>query len=256
MSGVTAIVISLDEAANIGDCLRSLAWADAMLVVDAGSRDDTCAIARDLGATVVHHPWEGYSAQKNFAHTLVGTDWILSIDADERVSPELQQEITEVLRRGAILTVAAYRIPIRDWMFGKFVDHGSWPHQKHVRLYRRGKVRWEGAVHEGLAIDGETGALHAPILHYSHTSVGRFVDKLNRYTELEAEEMFACGVRVGLGSALLGAARAFLGQYVRLQGVRDGGHGLILAVLMGGYYFVTRAKLWSRWYMQDQEGNR
>lgn len=121
-----------------------------------------------------------------------------------------------------------------------------------MRLYRRGKVGWVGAVHEGQTIDGEVRSLSAPLLHYSHTSISRFIDKLNIYTELEAEEMFRQGRRVRLASALLGASHTLLGQYVRLQGFRDGGHGLILAVLMAAYYFATnRAKLWTRWYIQE-----
>jgi glycosyltransferase involved in cell wall biosynthesis len=252
MPPLTAIVIACNEEANIGDCLRSLAWLDSVIVVDSGSTDNTCAVAEALGAAVVFHPWAGYSAQKNFAHTLVSSDWILSIDADERVSAQLQNEITEVLDSlPADSPIAAYRVPIRDWMFGKCVNYGSWPLQKHVRLYRRGKVTWVGAVHEGQTIDGEVRSLSAPLLHYSHTSISRFIDKLNKYTELEAEEMFRQGRHVPLASALLGAGRAFLGQYVRLQGFRDGGHGLILAVLMAAYYFVTRAKLWTRWYIQE-----
>lgn len=257
MALLTAIVIAHNEEANIGDCLRSLAWVDNTIVVDSGSTDATCAVAREHGATVVFHPWAGYSAQKNFAHTLVQSPWILSIDADERVSPELQSEIAALLTSlPADSPMAAYRIPIRDWMFGKFVDYGSWPHQKHVRLYRRDKVSWVGSVHEGQTVDGQVGALSGPILHYSHTTISRFVDKLNKYTEMEAEEMFQQGQRVRLCAGLLGAGRAFLGQYVRLQGFRDGGHGLILAVLMAVYYFVTRAKLWNRWYLQKHGEGR
>lgn len=252
MSTVTAVIIACNEAASIGDCLASVAWADKVLVVDSGSTDNTPAIAQAHGATVVHHPWAGYAGQKNFAHTLVETEWVLSLDADERVSAELQAEIVKLLsEQTPVEPVVAYRVPIRDWMFGKFVRYGSWPHQKHVRLYRAAKVTWIGTVHERQEIDGEIGTLSHPILHYSHTTVGKFVDKLNKYTELEAEEMFGRGERVGLAAAVLGAIRAFGGQYVRLQGFRDGGHGLILAVLMAVYYFVARAKLWSRWYMQE-----
>lgn len=251
MATITALVITHNEEANIDACLRSLAFATALLVVDSGSTDNTCAIARSLGATVEYHPWAGYAEQKNYAHTLVKTDWVLSIDADERVSPELREEILGLLNAlPPNSPVVAYRIPIRDWMFGKFVRYGSWPHQRHIRLYRSGKVRWVGTVHEWQEIDGPIDSLSQPILHYSHTTIGKFIEKLNKYTELEAQAMFAQGQRVSLTAAVLGAVRAFLGQYVRLQGFRDGGHGLILAVLMAVYYFVARAKLWSRWYMQ------
>jgi len=243
MPTLTALVITKNEAANIGRCLRSIAWADERIVVDSGSTDGTVAIARGLGATVVEHAWEGFSGQRNFAASLAHGDWILIVDADERATPELRDEIAAFIS-SASDTVAGARIPIRDWMFGKFVAHGSWPRQRHPRLHRRGRATWGGAVHEEIALNGEVGDLGSPLLHFSHLTLERFIAKLNSYTEIEARTMKAAGQSVGLGRAALGALRAFLGQYVRLQGYRDGGHGFILAVYMAAYHFTTRAKLW------------
>lgn len=257
MATVAAVVLTKNEESNIADCLRSVSWVDEIIVVDSGSTDNTCAIAREYTDNVMFHPWAGFSAQRNYADSFVKSDWILCLAADERVSPGLQAEIAaQVKPLPADDPVVAYRIPIRDWMFGKFVNYGMWPHQKHVRLYRRGKAQWVGTVHEWPEVAGESGLLTQPILHYSHLTVARFIEKLNTYTELEANEMFARGQRANLATASLGAIRAFLGQYVRLQGFRDGGHGLILAVLMAVYFFVTRAKLWSRWYMQEHGGGK
>lgn len=241
---LSALIIAKNEAANIARCLRSVAWADERIVVDSGSADDTMAIARGLGATVFEHAWEGYAGQRNYAASLAHGDWILIIDADERATPELRDEIAAFVA-SAPEAMAGARIPIRDWMFGRFVEHGSWPNQRHVRLHRRGRAVWGGDVHEGLTIEGALGDLRHPLLHFSHLTIERFIAKLNAYTEIEARTMKAAGQSVGLGRALFGALRAFLGQYVRLQGFRDGGHGLILAVLMAGYHFTTRAKLWA-----------
>jgi glycosyltransferase involved in cell wall biosynthesis len=257
MDTLTALIITQNAAEVLDDCLASVRWADEIVVVDSGSTDDTCSVARQYTNKVIFHSWSGHAAQKNFGQTLVTGDWTLSIDADERVTPELQSEIRFILDR----TVAgylydAYRIPIRDWMFGKFVHYGSWPHQAHIRLYRSGRVTWAGSVHEGAQVQGQTGQLSNPLLHYSHTSLGRFIDKLNKYTDIEAQEMFAQGTHIGLTRTLFGAARAFLGQYVRLQGFRDGGHGFILASLMAFYYFAARAKLWSLWYMHQHPHRR
>lgn len=248
MTTLSIVIVTYNEAASLETCLNSAKWADEIIVIDSGSTDDTCAIARRFTDKVVFHAWSGYAAQKNYGGTLASSVWILSVDADEVVTPELQTEI-----RAAIQTSdqAAYRIFIHDWMFGKFVNHGSWPHQTHIRLYRNGLATWSGAIHEGVQVQGPIAQLRHPLLHYSHTTVKRFVDKLNTYTEIEAETMFKSGQRVGLLRAVLGAARAFLGQYIRLQGFRDGGHGLILAVLMSFYYFATRAKLWVLWYRHD-----
>ena len=240
---LSALIIARTEAANIARCLGSVAWVDERIVVDSGSTDDTVAIARGLGATVVEHVWEGYAGQRNFAASLAHGDWCLVLDADERVTPALRAEIAAFVA-SAPEGVAGARIPFRDWMFGRFIEHGSWPNQRHVRLHRRGRAVWGGEVHEGLKIDGELGDLGHPLLHFSHLTIERFIAKLNAYTEIEARTLKAAGQSVGLGRALLGALRAFLGQYVRLRGYRDGGHGLILAVLMAGYYFTTRAKLW------------
>lgn len=241
---ITALIITRNEGANIGRCLRSVAWADARIVVDSGSIDATVDIASRLGAVVVHHNWEGYSLQRNFGASLVRSGWILVVDADERVSPALRDEIKAFVGRAPASMVAA-RIPRRDWMFGRFVAYGSWRNERHIRLYRQGKAVWIGEVHESLTIDGGVGELNAPLLHFSHLTIEKFIAKLNSYTDIEARTMKAAGQSVGLGRAALGALRAFLGQYVRLQGFRDGGHGFILAVYMALYHFTTRAKLWA-----------
>lgn len=252
MITIAAVVITKNEETNIEDCLESVSWVDEIVVIDSGSTDDTCAIARKYTSTVIHNSWSGYSAQKNYAHLHVHSDWILSIDADERVSRELQTEILQ-WRYGLAADdrVVAYRIPRKNWMFGRFIDYGSWRHERPARLYKKHAAKWVGAVHEHLWVDGAIGDMSYPLLHYSHLSVGHFVAKLNHYTEIEADEMYQQGKRVGLLEATLGTMRAFMGQYVRLQGFRDGGHGYILAVLMALYYFTVRAKLWTLWHMRD-----
>ena len=252
MSTITALVITLNEAKNIQACLESVKWTNEILIIDSGSTDETCALARQYTNKIVSHKWEGYSGQKNFGHSLATSDWILSVDADERVTPELQSEIQSILADCQTETsFDAYRIPIRDWMFGKFVEHGSWPHQQHVRLYRKGLGIWSGTIHEGVVVQGCVGQVSSPLLHYSHTTIQKFIAKLNHYTEIEAEAMLRNGKRVNLCDVFFSSGRAFLGQYVRLQGFRDGGHGLILALLMAFYYFLTRAKAWSMWYIQE-----
>ena len=247
---VTALIIARNEAANIARCLRSVAWATERVMIDAESTDATVEIARGLGATVVIHPWPGYSEQRNFGQGVAAGEWIFCIDADERATPQLRDEVLNFVAT-APTEVAAATIPIRDWMFGAFVEHGSWPHQRHVRLYRRARATWRGAVHEGLTIDGQTGALTSPLLHFSHLTLERFIAKLNAYTEIEARGLKASGKTPSLARATFGALRAFLGQYVRLSGYRDGGRGFILAVLMAGYFFVTQAKLWAAWHASD-----
>ncbi len=252
MATLTVLVITFNEGANIEACLESAKWADEIVVVDSGSTDKTCELARRYTNKVAFHAWLGYADQKNYGHTLTSGDWVLSLDADERVTLELQSEIRATLDdRTAESSFDAFRISCRDWMFGRFVDYGSWPLQQPIRLYRKKAAAWSGAVHESVLLQGQVGQLSNPLLHYSHSSIQGFIAKINQYSEIEAEELFKQGKRGSLFGALLGAVRAFLGQYVRLQGFRDGGHGLILAFLMAFYYFVTRAKVWSMWYMRE-----
>ncbi|MBK8836576.1 MAG: hypothetical protein IPO29_17630 [Anaerolineae bacterium] len=129
-------------------------------------------------------------------------------------------------------------------MFGKFVEHGSWPEQHHIRLHRRNRATWGGEVHEGLIVDGDVVDLRHAILHFSHLTLERFIAKLNSYTDIEARTMKAAGQSVGLGRAALGALALSSANMSACRVFRDGGHGFILAVYMAGYYFTTRAKLW------------
>lgn len=251
MTTLSVVVLTFNEATNIEACLESVKWADEIIVVDSGSTDDTVTIAKKYTDRTIFHPWEGYSGQRNFAHSLAQCDYVLHLDADEVVSVELQDEIRSLLRGDPRLLMIAYRIPIQDWMFGKFVRYGSWPHQKPIRLHRRGIGEWQGEVHERLVVHGKVGELSKPLYHYSHLTIASSVNKINLYTDIEANEMFRRGQRANLVLALAGAVRAFGGQYVRLQGFRDGGHGLILALLMAFYYFLVRAKLWSLWYLHE-----
>ncbi len=254
MATLSVVVLTFNEAANIEACLESVKWANEIIVVDSGSTDATCEIARRYTDKVVFHPCNGMAEQRNYGRSLASGEWVLDLDADERITPALQAEIQELLRRDPVCLADGYRIYIRDWMFGKFVRYGSWPYQAPVRLSRAKVARWQGTVHERAVVTtGRVGKLHNPMLHYSHTSIAAFLNKMNRYTDQEAAEMFAQGKRANLFLALLGAARAFGGQYIRLQGFRDGGHGLILAILMAVYYFVLQAKLWSLWYMFEHE---
>jgi len=257
---ISVIIPTLNEEANLPDCLASLGdLPDEVIVCDMHSDDRTVEIARAHGARVIFHERAGYvEPAREFAASQARHEWILMLDADERLSPDLRDEIAALLGKAGSHDAVpddpacvAYSTPILNWMFGKFARYGSWRHEAPERLYRRGALHWSSVIHQGPQVDGPAGRLRHPILHYSHTSIGRFIDKLNRYTDVEAADMFREGRRVRLPLAAFGAVRAFLGQYVRLQGFRDGGHGLILALLMAGYFFVARAKLWSLWYQHD-----
>lgn len=250
MSTLSVIIITHNEAGKLEDCLRSVSWADEIIIVDSGSTDATLEIARRYTDNIHFNAWPGYGAQRQFANSLARCDWSLTLDADERVSDALGVEMRNAMKIDDN-PIIAYRVFIIDWMFGKVPHYGSWVHQKSIRLYRTGKLQWIGRVHEQTTIDGNIGELSGALFHYSHTSIERFLYKLNKYTDLEAEQAFDEGKRVSLPAAVLRAARAFIGQYLRLQGFRDGGHGFILAAMMAFYEFIKHAKLWVMWYQHD-----
>ncbi len=245
---ISVLVITKNEEANIAACLETVSWAKQIVIVDAFSDDATVEVARGYTADIHQRQWDNYSAQRNFGHTKCDSKWILTVDADERVTDELRREIEQAISSDG---VAAYRIYRRDWMFGKWVSHGTWPLQCHVRLYQKQCARWEGEVHETAHVEGEVAILHNPLLHLSHLTVAKFVSKMNTYTDIQARVWYGQGVRQTWCAVVLGPARAFLQQYVLYQGFLDGGHGLALAVLMAMYSFLERIKLWELWYKRD-----
>lgn len=245
---LSALIITRNEEDNIQGCLESVRFADDIVIVDAFSTDQTVELCRAYTDRIYQREWDNYSSQKNYGHTMCHHDWILSIDADERITPPLIAAIGQAIEQSEAV---AYTIPIRDWMFGRWIEHGSWPRQQHVRLYRKAHATWVSTVHEKLIVDGPIGRLSQPLLHFSHTSIARFISKLNQYTDAEAKQWFEHGVRKSWPVIILSSLRMFWLQYFYYQGWRDQGHGFILAVLMAVYHFVARVKLWELWYNHD-----
>jgi glycosyltransferase involved in cell wall biosynthesis len=237
-------VITLDEEDRIGDCLDSVAWADEVLVVDAGSADRTAAIARERGARVIVRDWPGYAAQKNFALGQVGADWVLSLDADERVTPELATGIRGLLAAPGEGTAGA-SVRRRTWYLGRWIRHGGWYPDRKVRLVRRGRGRWEGGhVHERLVVDGGIRQLDGDLLHLTYRDLADHLRTINRYTAEAAREMAARGRRGALGGLIVGPPLKFLKMYLLQAGFLDGLPGLIAAVMGSYYVFLKHAKLW------------
>ena len=248
MTKLSVLVITKNEEENIGECLESVCWADEIIVVDAYSDDNTCEIARRYTNKVYQRAWSGYSDQKNYGSELATHPWILSIDADERVTEALRQEIATAIQQEDF---AAYRIYNREFILGKWIEHGGWA-QYHIRLYRKDQARWSGEVHERIVTTGKVGVLQHPILHYSHANISRFIHKLNIYTDLEAEMEFQQGKRKSLLEVVIASLRSFLGRYIWLKGFADGRHGFILATLRALYRFSEGIKLWEMWYKHDK----
>lgn len=246
MPRLSAIIITKDEAANIGACLDSLAFCDERIVVDCGSADDTVAIAREKGARVEHRDWQGFGAQKNFALALASGDWVLSIDADERVSPALAAAI-----QAAIVAPAAdaYEIPRLSMFCGREIRHSAWYPDYVLRLFRRGAARFtDDLVHERVAVEGRVARLTAPLNHTPVIRIEQALARMDRYSTLAAEMMVAKNKRVYFCSGIFHGLWAFFRLYVLRAGFLDGRQGFLLAVATaeGSYYKYMKAWLRSR----------
>jgi glycosyltransferase involved in cell wall biosynthesis len=240
---LTVTVITHNEAHHIADALQSVAWADEIIVIDSRSTDDTVAIARRYATRVEVREWPGYSMQKNYAATLASNDWILSLDADERASPELAAEIRETLQRGP--EVSGYRIPRITWYLGQWIRTTDWYPDYQLRLYDRRAGRWNGRrVHESVDLTGPAGTLRHEIRHYAYRDVSHHLATIDRYTTLAAEQWIAQGRRTNPIEAAIHPPLAFIRNYLLRGGIRDGAAGFLVSVLNSYYVFLKLVKLW------------
>jgi glycosyltransferase involved in cell wall biosynthesis len=240
---VTATVITFNEAANIEAALQSLSWADEIVVVDSESTDDTVALARRFTDRVVVRPWPGYSAQKNFAAEQASHDWIFSLDADERVTPVLADEIRTLLNGGA--TTAGYRVPRVAFHLGRWIRSTDWYPDYQLRLYDRRRGRWSGRyVHESVKSDGAVADLRGELQHFAYRDLAHHFETMNRYTTLAAQQMFEEGRRAGWVDLAVHPPAAFLRNYLLRGGFRDGVAGLIVSAMNARYVGLKFAKLW------------
>ncbi len=236
---LSVILIARNEAGQIRDCLESVKWADEIVVVDSGSRDDTPAICREYTPLVYSETdWQGFGVQKNRALARAGGDWVLSLDADERVTPELAGEIHRTLIR---TDRDAWRLPRLSCYCGRFIRHGDWRDDRIIRLFRRGSAEFSlDPLHERLVPrEGcRVGELRNPLLHYSFKDLESVLAKLNSYSSAGAAMRLNHARRAGLGTALSHALWSFLRGYVLRLGFLDGREGFMLAVsnAEGVYY--------------------
>jgi glycosyltransferase involved in cell wall biosynthesis len=240
---VSVTVITKNEAADLGAALESVQWADEIVVVDSGSSDDTVAIAKRFTDRVVVRGWEGYAAQKNIAAALARHDWILSLDADERVTAALADDIRRSLAH--MPAHRAYRIPRVTWHLGRWLRSTDWYPDSQLRLYDRTAARWTGAyVHESVVVDGSIGALTGELQHFAYRDIADHLETIDRYTTLAARQMHDGGRRAGLLRTAGHPPLAFLRNYVARGGFRDGMVGFIVSAMNAYYVFLKFAKLW------------
>jgi glycosyltransferase involved in cell wall biosynthesis len=243
VSRVTATVITLNESAHIAAALESVRWADEIVVVDAESTDDTVAIARRYTDKVIVRPWPGYVAQKNFAADQASHDWIFSLDADERVTPPLANEVRALLNGNP--PAAGYRIPRVTFHCGRWIRSTDWYPDFQLRLYDRRRARWTGRhVHESVRAEGPVAQLRGELQHYAYRDVAHHLQTMDRYTSLAARQMFEDGRRASWIDILITPRLTFFRNYVLRGGFRDGMAGLIVSAMNAYYVGLKFAKLW------------
>jgi glycosyltransferase involved in cell wall biosynthesis len=246
MTRITGAIIAKDEAAHIGACLDSLKWADETLVVlDTRSSDATAEIAAARGARVVSNRFTTFPAQRNFALEHIQTDWVLFVDADERVDAALAAEVRAVIESDAADSPVGYWVPRRNIIWGKWILGGGWYPDCQLRLLRVGRARYDEAkeVHEVVVLDGAQATLANAFTHYNYRTISQFVAKQCVYSTLDAQTMRAKGIRPKPQNYVLQPLREFRRRFVEHRGYLDGPHGFLLASLLAWFNLVTYLKL-------------
>lgn len=241
---VTATVITLNESAHIEACLASLAWADERLVVDSGSTDGTAELARAAGARVIVREWPGYGPQKDFAATQAAHDWIVSVDADERITPELASEIRAAVDQPG--NHVGFRVPRITFHLGRWIRTTDWYPDYQLRVYDRRHAEWkQRRVHESVTARGPVGQLTHNLQHYAYRDLAHHHETMQRYTTLAAQQMHDEGRKASMFALLFHPPAAFLRNYVLKRGFMDGAPGLIVSAMNAHYVFLKFAKLWA-----------
>lgn len=244
-NSISVVITAFNEEEKIVDCINSVDFADEVIVVDGSSTDNTAKLAVNNGAIVLKRPNHSMlNINKNFGFKKAKNDWILSLDSDERVTPELKKEILEVVKSKS--SKNGYYMPRKNIIFGKWIRHSIWWPDYQLRLFRKNKGKFpERHVHELLEIEGEADRLENPIEHLNYQTVSQFIYKLEKiYTESEAENIIRSGKRVSWHDALRMPAHDFFNTYFLQKGYKDGLHGLVLSIFQSFYMEVVFAKVW------------
>ena len=238
---ISATIITCNEERNLPRAMESLRCCDEILVVDSGSTDRTVELAERYGARVTEANWRGYAGQKNYASDQAKYDWVLSLDADEALSEDLEAEIWQLKKNGPEFD--AYTMPRLAQYLGKWILYSGWYPDRKIRLFDRRKATWVGEyVHESVRADGSVGSLKGNLLHYTCGSLTEHLKTMDRYTTLAAEEIVAHKLPAGWPQLLADPMWAFFKTFVLQQGFRDGMEGLSIAYMAALYTFLKYAK--------------
>ena len=241
---LSVAIVALNEEANLGRVLESVRWADEIVLVDSGSADRTCDIAREYGARVINEPWRGYTGQKNYALELCTRDWVLSLDADEEVSPELAEEIRGILADPQAL--AGYSMPRKNLFMGRWMRHGGFYPDPKLRLFRRGMAYSTGRdPHDRFEMkSGERGRLRGALIHHTYPTLTIYLEHMNRYSSVWNRVPGAVSRKFSLNAIVLRPWATFIYNYFIRLGFLDGREGLLLHMYHAGYVSWKYSKAW------------
>ncbi len=252
MERISAVVITLNESRNIEDCLNSLSFVDEIIVVDSGSTDRTVELARKFTDNVFSIPWQGYADAKNFGIDHAAHDWILSIDADERVSSELRSAICSALSPDDL--PAGFRMRRRTWYIDRWISGCGWYPDWNIRLFDRRKARFNAvSIHEKVVTSGEIRSLEGDILHYSYSEISDHLKRIDKYTGLIAEQWVRRNRRPGVGKMIFRPVWEFFRKYILQGGFKDGITGCIVCGLHAHYVFLKYAKTYELFHKREDE---
>lgn len=247
MATISVVISAFNEEEKLARCLASVAWADEIVLVDNSSTDKTASIARKMGATVYERPNNPMlNVNKNFGFTKATSDWILCLDADEEVPADLAQEIKKTVKDAG--EVVGFWMPRKNIIFGKWIRHGLWWPDQHLRLFRKDKGRFaQKHVHEYIEVAGPTATLNTPFVHYNYQSISQYLRKLDTlYTENEVNNLLSANYQFAWSDVIRFPVSDFVKIFFAQEGYKDGLHGLVLALLQAFYSFVVAVKLWER----------
>jgi glycosyltransferase involved in cell wall biosynthesis len=240
--GLSVVIITRNEEDNIGECLESVKWAEEIIIVDSESSDRTEEICRAFGVNFVKEPWKGFALQKNSAIEKATRDWILSLDADERVTPELKKEIIAVIEGSD--PKDGYFIARKNFFLGRWIKRCGWYPDYNLRLFRRGKGLFGiREVHEAIKITGVSGHLKSPMEHHTYKSLDDYMVRLDRYSTLAAQELLKEKKSYGIFHIIFRPFYTFISMYLLRLGFLEGYYGFVLSVLYAFYTFLKYIKL-------------
>jgi len=255
MEKISVVINTWNEEKNIRRCLDSVKWADEIVLVDMYSTDKTVEIAKKFGAKVFSHKYTFYvEPARNFALGKSSGDWILILDADEEIPIGLADKLKKIAQGGKIDFL---RIPRKNIIFGKWIKHSRWWPDYNIRFFKKGKVRWSSRIHSAPETFGKGFDLPAKeenaIIHYHYQSISQYLERLNRYTEIQAKELLDSGYQFAWQDLIKKPTGEFLSRFFAGEGYKDGLHGLVLALLQGFSELVKYLKVWERQGFKDQD---